>query len=113
MPFIVVVKGGKKQEEYDEFYSKAKARAWARKMGLKAYDVVYLEYVKSNPVHLAPASQSQSLIWSQMKKQHRRSSVVSAKKKNKTGYDKWGRNPALKAVRRVYQGGLPGSGKKA
>src|ERR1700722_18207213 len=102
MPYILVAKG-KKQEEYDAFHSSAQAQAWAKKMGLKQYEVVYVEYQNVPPqrVRLAPASQSPSQIWSRMKKHHRGSRVVDVKQKNKHGYDKWGRNPDLKAVRRV------------
>jgi hypothetical protein len=127
MPFIVVIKG-KKQEEYEDFHSKAKARAWANKMGIKRYDVVFVEFeptpeptvpVSQAIVHrplvcqpqvvqsfIAPVTQPQ-IILLKMKKPRKH------KKSNNPGYDRWGRNPKNLKMRRPYQGGLPGQSKNA
>jgi hypothetical protein len=132
MPFIVVVKG-KKQEEYEAFHSKARARAWAKKMGIKKYEVIYVEleaiFEPLVPVLQPPVQRPQvysqrwmnreptvaqllliaptvPVIWLKMKKPREHN------KSNNPGYDRWGRNPKnLKRMRRPYQGGLPGQGK--
>ena len=134
MSFIVVAKG-KKQEEYEAFHSKARARAWAKKMGIKKYEVIYVELetmfelLVPDLQHPVQRPQVYSQRWMNRKPTVPQSSMVAStvpviwlkmkkprehKKSNDPGYDRWGRNPKnLKIMRRPCQGGLPGQGKNA
>lgn len=117
MKSYVVVEAGKEQEEFDDFPTRARARAWAKKRGFEKYSIVLVE---SWPPHLptrAKANRHRQRRWSvafpqpaplptraKSKKKSKKFWCVKCAKRYRSDWRKWHgtRNkpltPELKAI---------------